>query len=84
MSCENFRNEKFRNSKMVDYEFVQGWNILENEFFTYRIGNVQLRTISTSTTYSSLKRLQKAGFVIRTDSFMIEDPFFERWLRMQQ
>ena len=26
MSCENFRNEKFRNNKMTDYEPVQVWN----------------------------------------------------------
>lgn len=34
----------------------------------------------TSTTYSALKRLQKAGFLIYTTKFEIEDPFFCNWI----
>lgn len=34
----------------------------------------------TSTTYSALKRLQKAGFLVYTTKFEIEDPFFSRWI----
>lgn len=34
----------------------------------------------TSTLYSSLKRLQQAGYVIYTDHYEIEDPFFREWL----
>lgn len=73
-----------------DLDFERLWNSLNRtdrgvlKLLAEGHNPMQLRTISTSTTYSSLKRLQKAGFVIRTDSFMIEDPFFERWLRMQQ
>jgi len=34
----------------------------------------------TSTVYSALKRLQKDGFVIYTDRYELEDPFFKRWI----
>ena len=34
----------------------------------------------TSTTFSSLKRLTKNGYVIKTDTYEIEDPFFQRWI----
>jgi len=34
----------------------------------------------TSTIYSALKRLQKDGFVIYTDRYELEDPFFKRWI----
>ena len=34
----------------------------------------------TSTLYSSLKRLQQTGYVIYTDRYEIEDPFFREWL----
>jgi len=34
-----------------------------------------------STTYSSLKRMLKAGLLIKEDGFAIEDPFFNRWLQ---
>lgn len=34
----------------------------------------------TSTLYSSLKRLQQMGYVIYTDHYEIEDPFFREWL----
>lgn len=35
----------------------------------------------TSTIYSSLKRLQQMGYVIYTDRYEIEDPFFREWLK---
>ena len=34
----------------------------------------------TSTIYSALKRLQKNGYVIYTDHYEIEDPFFKEWI----
>ena len=34
----------------------------------------------TSTIYSALKKLQKDGYVIYTDSYEIEDPFFRQWI----
>ncbi len=34
----------------------------------------------TSTIYSSLKRLQKGGYVIYSDRYELEDPFFKEWI----
>ena len=34
----------------------------------------------TSTIYSALKRLQKDGYVIYSDRYEIEDPFFKEWI----
>jgi Predicted ATPase (AAA+ superfamily) len=34
----------------------------------------------TSTIYSALKRLQKEGYVIYSDHYEIEDPFFREWI----
>lgn len=34
----------------------------------------------TSTIYSALKRLQKNGYVIYSDRYEIEDPFFKEWI----
>lgn len=36
----------------------------------------------TSTVYSALKRLQKDGYVIYTDCYEMEDPFFREWIRV--
>ena len=36
----------------------------------------------TSTVYSALKRLQKDGYVIYTDRYEMEDPFFREWIRV--
>ena len=38
------------------------------------------RSQATSTSYSSLQRLIKEGFVVRTPQYEIEDPFFHRWM----
>lgn len=35
----------------------------------------------TSTIYSSLKRLQQNGFVIYSDHYELEDPFFKEWIK---
>jgi hypothetical protein len=34
----------------------------------------------TSTIYSALKRLQKDGYVIYSDHYELEDPFFKAWI----
>lgn len=34
----------------------------------------------TSTIYSALKKLQKDGYVIYTDQYEIEDPFYKQWI----
>lgn len=42
------------------------------------------RQIAPSTQYSSIKKLMKAGFVIRTENYEVEDPFFKRWIESMQ
>lgn len=38
------------------------------------------RSFPTSTTFSILKKLMRQGYVIKTDRYEIEDPFFKRWV----
>ncbi len=38
----------------------------------------------TSTVYSALKRLQKAGYVIYSDRYELEDPFYRQWILDEQ
>ena len=38
------------------------------------------RTTPTSTTFSVLKKLMKQGYVIKTNRYEIEDPFFRKWV----
>ena len=35
---------------------------------------------ATSTTYSTASRMLKAGYLIKADTYEIEDPFFKNWL----
>lgn len=44
----------------------------------------QDRSLPTSTSYSSLKKLMKDGLIIKTDTYEIEDPFFKKWIIEQQ
>lgn len=39
------------------------------------------RVVATSTTFSSLKRLVKSGVVVRSEEYVLEDPFFKEWLQ---
>ena len=41
---------------------------------------LQNRQIATSTSFSGVKRLMKAGYVIRLNDYEIEDPFFKEWI----
>ena len=41
---------------------------------------MQNRSQASSTSYSSLLRLMKAGYVVRVPQYEIEDPFFRRWI----
>ncbi|MBO4488125.1 MAG: ATP-binding protein [Bacteroidales bacterium] len=41
---------------------------------------LQSREYPTSTVYSALKRLQKDGYVIYSDHYELEDPFFRQWI----
>lgn len=38
----------------------------------------------TSTIYSALKRLQKDGYIIYTDHYELEDPFFREWIQKER
>ena len=42
--------------------------------------SLQVGEYRTSTIYSALKRLQKDGYVIYTDRYELEDPFFKQWI----
>ena len=44
------------------------------------ISPLQNHQIATSTSFSSIKRLMKAGYVIRVNDYEIEDPFFKEWI----
>lgn len=47
-------------------------------------GNQELyaeRSVPTSTVFSGLKRLMKKGYVIRTEVYDLEDPFFKEWVK---
>ena len=43
-------------------------------------GHLQTGEHRTSTIYSALKRLQKEGYVIYSDHYELEDPFFKEWI----
>ncbi len=44
------------------------------------VNPLQNRQVATSTTFSGIKRLMKAGYVIRVNDYEIEDPFFREWI----
>ena len=43
-------------------------------------GTLQTGEYPTSTLYSALKRLQREGYIIYTESYELEDPFFKEWI----
>ena len=45
---------------------------------------LQDRKLPTSTIYSAIKRLMKMGYVFKAESYEIEDPFFRRWIMVNQ
>lgn len=45
---------------------------------------VQQRRLPTSTVTSSLKRLQQKGYIVKTDKYELEDPFFKKWVNERQ
>ena len=42
---------------------------------------LQNRQLAVSTSFSAIKRLMKAGYIIRTNEYEIEDPFFREWIK---
>ncbi|MFC2265280.1 MAG: ATP-binding protein, partial [Prevotella conceptionensis] len=73
-----------------DLDFERIWlnfNKTDRSILMGLVNNVQLasnRRLPTSTVYSSVKRLMQSGYVIKLDTFEIEDPFFARWIRQRQ
>ena len=67
----------------LDYERL--WMNIKrtNKWILQRLAtNQSLQTgeIRTSTIYSALKKLQQDGYVIYSDRYQIEDPFFKDWI----
>ncbi|WP_448908383.1 AAA family ATPase [Hoylesella shahii] len=73
-----------------DFDFERIWlnfNKTDRSILMGLVNRVQLannRRLPTSTMYSSVKRLMQSGYVIKLDTFEIEDPFFARWIRQRQ
>lgn len=70
-------------SHSLDYERLWASFNRTNRWLLQRLasGNsLQTSEYPTSTLYSALKQLQKKGYVIYTDSYELEDPFFKEWL----
>ena len=67
----------------LDYERLwMSFNRTNKWIFQSLAQNRALQTgdFPTSTIYSALKRLQKNGYVIYSDHYEIEDPFFKAWI----
>ena len=67
----------------LDYERLwMSFNRTNKWIFQSLAQNRALQTgdFPTSTIYSALKRLQKNGYVIYSDHYEIEDPFFKEWI----
>ncbi|MBR5656623.1 MAG: ATP-binding protein [Prevotella sp.] len=57
-----------RTDRSIMISLSKGFNPLQN------------RQVATSTSFSGIKRLMKAGYVIRVNDYEIEDPFFKEWI----
>ena len=67
----------------IDYERL--WNTMKKTDKKILISLVQqekvaIATQPTSTIYSGLKRLLIQGYVIKTEQYELEDPFFKKWI----
>lgn len=67
----------------LDYERL--WMNLKrtNRWILQRLASgkpLQSGEYRTSTIYSALKRMQKDGYVIYSDCYEVEDPFFRQWI----
>ena len=75
--------EQIIQSHSLDYERL--WNTFKRtaKWILLRLAkneSLQTREYPSSTLYSALKRLQQSGYVIYTDRYEIEDPFFRHWI----
>lgn len=57
-----------RTDRLIMRSLSEGKNPLKN------------RQIAASTSFSAIKRLMRAGYVIRLSDYEIEDPFFKTWI----
>ena len=64
--CVKFRNEKNA--------------IGETTLNAGEVKNITRFILPTSTLFSSIKRLMKTGYIIRTDAYDIEESFFKWWI----
>lgn len=74
-----------RLSSIHDLDFERLWisfNKMDRRVMQALCTSPNLSTIQqpTSTVYSTVKRLMKKGYIIKDDTYEIEDPFFKRWI----
>ena len=70
-------------SHSLDYERLWMNFNRTNKWIMQRLATdapLQSGEYRTSTIYSALKKLQKDGYVIYTDHYEIEDPFYRQWI----
>lgn len=80
--------ERLSNIHDLDFERLWiGFNKMDRRVLkTLSVDGVNLSSSGqpTSTLYSAVKRLMKKGFVIKEETYEIEDPFFKRWIVKNQ
>ena len=70
-------------SHALDYERLWMGFKRTNRWVLQRLAagkSLQSGEYRTSTVYSALKRMQKDGYVIYSDRYEIEDPFYKQWI----
>ena len=70
-------------SHSLDYERLWMRFNRTNRWIMQRLASgkpLQSGEYRTSTVYSALKRMQKDGYVIYSDRYELEDPFFKQWV----
>ena len=88
--AKNLVTKNFASRDIHDLDFERLWvgfNKVDRQTLKMLCGNnVNLSSsqLPTSTTYSAVKRLMEKGFVIRENTYEIEDPFFKRWIVKNQ
>jgi hypothetical protein len=76
-------------TEMHDLNFERIWMSLNNtdkriiRMLSKGEKPYELKSIPTSTTYSSIKKLMKKGFLIKEENYELEDPFFKQWVNKQ-
>lgn len=80
--------ERLTNIHDLDFERLWiGFNQMDKRvMLSLCEGNnpLQNRKFPTSTTFSTIKRLMKMGYVIKLENYEVEDPFFRQWIINKQ